>query len=61
MLAQATFGFRRSCWGEGGGEVDVGSRTKDLSSNVALCFVVLRRWEWSSLAFRFHDVVSFQR
>ena len=43
------------------GGVDVGSRTKDLSSNVAFCCVVLRRWEWSSPAFRFHDVVSFQR
>ena len=41
------------------GGVNVGSRTKDLSSNVALCCVVLRRWEWSS-AFRFHDVLSFQ-
>ena len=42
------------------GGVDVGSRTKDLSSNVALCCVVLRRWEWSSPAFQFHDVLSFQ-
>ena len=42
------------------GGVDDGSRTKDLSSNVALCFVVLRRWEWSLPAFWFHDVVSFQ-
>ena len=27
------------------GGVDVGSRTKDLSSNVALCCAVVRRWE----------------
>ena len=40
--------------------VDIGSRTKDLSSNVAWCCVVLRRWEWSSPAFQFHDVLSFQ-